>query len=251
MDSMLKDTIVAIEVAAGLALGLAITWLSVRGKSDASDSMVARAAEDGRHGLPARKYHPVHVAIHWFVVFVMAQLLTRGALIMVNIPNSNPEKVDALRAHSLAGVLVLVLMLARLVLLKTTRLPQPASAPTPFLQRVKHFVHPALYVSIFVQVFAGLGLAYQAELPRIFFLHEGSLPKTFWIYPLRTVHYLNSRLLIGLIGLHIAGALYHTLIMRDGLLQRMSFSRRLGGANGAIELARAALKPLPVDDPSR
>jgi cytochrome b561 len=190
------------------------------------------------------------VAIHWFVVFVMAQLLTRGALIMVNTPNSSPEKVDALRAHSFAGILLLALMLLRLVLLKTTRRPPPVAGPTSFLDRVKRFVHPALYFSIFVQVFAGLGMAYQADLPRLFFLQQGNLPDSFWIYPLRTVHYLNSRLLMVLIALHIAGALYHTLVMRDGLLRRMSFGRRFGGTNAA-EPASPALGALPADDPSR
>jgi cytochrome b561 len=71
-------------------------------------------------------------------------------------------------------------------------------------------------------------MAFQADLLRIFFLHEGSLPATFWIYPLRTVHYVNSRVLMGLIGLHLAGALYHTFISRDGLLRRMTFGNRFG-----------------------
>jgi cytochrome b561 len=31
---------------------------------------------------------------------------------------------------------------------------------------------------------------------------------------------------MGLIALHVAGALYHTLILRDGLLRRMFFGRR-------------------------
>jgi len=30
-----------------------------------------------------------------------------------------------------------------------------------------------------------------------------------------------------LIALHVAGALYHTVILRDGLLRRMGFGRRV------------------------
>jgi hypothetical protein len=40
------------------------------------------------------------------------------------------------------------------------------------------------------------------------------------------VHYAFSRLLMGLIALHIAGALYHVVIRRDRLLRRMWFGRR-------------------------
>jgi cytochrome b561 len=54
----------------------------------------------------------------------------------------------------------------------------------------------------------------------------GALPKDFWVYPVRTVHYAFSRLLMALIALHIAGALYHTFILKDGLLRRMFFGRR-------------------------
>ena len=42
----------------------------------------------------------------------------------------------------------------------------------------------------------------------------------------RTVHYVVSRVLITLIALHIIAALYHALILRDGLLGRMFFGRR-------------------------
>jgi cytochrome b561 len=189
-------------------------------------AMQQGTSNEGEARSSAAKYHPVHVAIHWFIAFAMAQLLLRGAFIMVNVPNSSPEKITALRAHMFAGSLVLVLMILRVVLVNTTRLPPSAKGPTPMLTRVKKIVHPLLYVSIFIQALAGLGMAYQADLPSVIFLHQGALPPSFWIYPLRTVHYVNSRILMGLIALHLSGALYHTFVLRDGLLRRMSFGRR-------------------------
>lgn len=252
MNLTLRDSVVLIEIVAGLALALAITWLSLRDRPSIAGRARQEVIAGGNEGRPARKYHPVHVAIHWFVVFAMAQLLTRGALIMVDIPNSDPEKVGALRAHALAGTSVFVLMLVRLVLLKTTRLPRPAHGPTPFLDAVKRIVHPTLYLSIFVQVLAGFVIAIEADLPRLFFLQQGALPETFWIYRLRTVHYLNSRLLMVLIALHLAGALYHTLVKRDGPLRRMSFGGRLDGPLGAVKPVHApSLVAQPADDPSR
>jgi cytochrome b561 len=174
-----------------------------------------------------RKYHPVIVLLHWFVAFAMAQLLIRGAFIIVNIPNDDPAKIDRLRTHMVFGTLVLVVMLARLILRNTTRRPEPASPGNPFLNRLKKTVLPLLYVCVICQALAGLGLAFEAGLPAIVLAGHGALPPDFWVYPLRTVHYVNSRLLIALITLHVSGALYHTLILKDGLLRRMTIGRRV------------------------
>lgn len=107
----------------------AIGWYVARrasNKSGAADVRQSASSEGSSVGSSAAKYHPVHVLIHWFIAFAMAQLLLRGAFIMVNIPNTSPEKISALRAHMFAGSLVLVLMIVRLVLVNTTRLPAPA-----------------------------------------------------------------------------------------------------------------------------
>src|SRR4029077_10562637 len=74
------------------------------------------------------KYHPLFVLLHWAVAFAIANLLLRGALIMRYIPNSDPEKIDGLRAHMYAGTLVLTLMLIRLVVRRKTQLPPRATA---------------------------------------------------------------------------------------------------------------------------
>jgi len=76
------------------------------------------------------------------------------------------------------------------------------------------------------QALSGLVMALQTGLPGIVF-GGGILPADFWVYPIRSVHYLFSRMLMTLIALHIVGALYHTLVLRDGLLRRMWFGRRI------------------------
>ena len=73
---------------------------------------------------------------------------------------------------------------------------------------------------------SGVAMALQTKLPAIVLFGHGALPADFWVFPIRTVHYLFSRLLVALIALHVAGALYHTLILKDGLLRRMVFGRR-------------------------
>jgi cytochrome b561 len=97
--------------------------------------------------------------------------------------------------------------------------------------------------------FAGLGMAgsgifmaLQTGLPTIVFGSGGAVPADFWVFPIPTIHYLSSRLLMALIALHVAGALYHALILKDGLLRRMLFGRRVPAATGS---APALNEPLP------
>ncbi|HLI98496.1 MAG TPA: cytochrome b/b6 domain-containing protein [Bradyrhizobium sp.] len=173
------------------------------------------------------KYHPLLVLLHWFVAFALANLLLRGALIMRYIPNSDPEKIDGLRAHMYAGILVLTLMVIRLVVRRNTWHPPRATARNRHLDHLAWVSHRLLYVLVIAQALSGLYMALQTGLPGVLILGHGALPEDFWVFPVRSVHYLLSRLLMATIALHIAGALYHTFLLKDGLLRRMSFGRRI------------------------
>lgn len=203
------------EVLAVIAIGAAAAWYFVRRR---------------RRGLATEraspKYHPLFVVIHWAVAFAVANLLLRGALIMRYIPNSDPEKIDGLRAHMYAGTLVFVLMLIRLLVRRKTPLPPRATARNRRLDWLARTSHRLLYVLVLAQALSGLYMAVQTGLPDVLILGRGTLPEDFWVFSIRSVHYLVSRLLMATIALHITGALYHTFILKDGLLRRMSFGRR-------------------------
>jgi cytochrome b561 len=178
------------------------------------------------------RYHPLLVVLHWILAVLIIAALALGALVMAKMPNGSPMKIEALRSHMIGGAIILVLMLARLALRVSTEHPRPASAGHKLLDRLAFVSHRMLYVVVLGQAFSGLVLALQTGLPWIVF-GAGVLPPDFWVYPIRTVHYLLSRVLMTLIGLHIAGALYHTLLLRDGLLRRMFFGRRFVAARDA------------------
>jgi cytochrome b561 len=226
----IEEILVVIAIVAGAAW-----YLSRRLRS---------GAETGR---PAPKYHPFFVLIHWFVAFAIANLLLRGALIMRYIPNSDPEKVDGLRAHMYAGTLVLVLMLIRLVVRRKTQLPPRATARNRNLDWLAKASHRLLYVLVLGQALSGLTMAVQTGLPDALILGRGTLPEDFWVFSIRSVHYLISRLLMATIALHLAGAMYHTFILRDGLLRRMSFGRRAMAHETTIEGAHAAGAAQPAN----
>jgi cytochrome b561 len=172
------------------------------------------------------RYHPLLVALHWILAFLIIAALALGALVMAKMPNTDPTKIEALRSHMIGGTLILVLMLVRLVARIRTQHPATPSTGNAILDRLAWASHRLLYVAVLGQAFSGIYMALQTGLPGIIF-SGGALPADFWVYPIRTVHYLFSRLLMALIALHVAGALYHTLFLRDGLLRRMFFGRRV------------------------
>jgi cytochrome b561 len=184
------------------------------------------------------RYQPLLVVMHWLLALMIPVALAGGALVLVRIPNTDPMKVEALRQHVAGGLLLLVLMLIRLIVRVWTTHPARASTGRAGLDRMAWLSHRLLYALVLGQAASGLYLALQAGLPSVLFGGHGALPPDFWVFPIRRVHYVLSRLLMGLIALHVAGALYHTFILRDGLLRRMWFGRRVPASRESLASAR-------------
>jgi cytochrome b561 len=172
------------------------------------------------------RYHPVLVALHWLLAPLVIAALALGALVMAKMSNSDPQKLEALRAHMSGGTLILILMLTRLFVRRRTARPAAAATEHEWLDRLARLSHRLFYVAVIGMAGSGMVMALQTRLPWVTFLDQGTLPADFWAFPIRYVHYGFSRLLMALIALHVTGALYHTLVLRDGLLKRMLFGRR-------------------------
>jgi cytochrome b561 len=118
-------------------------------------------------------------------------------------------------------------MLARLVLRARTAHPAPARTGHLLLDRLAWGSHRLFYLLVVGMAASGIATAIEADLPAIVFAGQGTLPPDLWVFTPRAIHYVFSRALMLLIALHVAGALYHTVILRDGLLRRMGFGRRV------------------------
>jgi cytochrome b561 len=173
------------------------------------------------------RYHPLLVVLHWTLAALVPVALALGTLVVAKIPNSDPMKSEALRGHMAGGLLILALMLLRLVIRISTDRPTPALTGNSLLDKLAWVSHRLLYLAVIGMAVAGLSLAIQSGILGILIGERPEMPADFWVYKLRSVHYLISRLLWGLIALHVAGALYHTWIRRDGLLLRMRFGARI------------------------
>jgi cytochrome b561 len=172
------------------------------------------------------RYHPALVVLHWALAFLIIAALALGALVMVKIPNASPMKLEALRSHMFGGMAIMVLMLLRLLLRTQTAHPAPANVGHPWLNRLAWASHRLFYVTVVAMAGSGIIMALQTGLFDTVFAGHGSVPADFWAFPIRWVHYLLSRILMALIAIHVVAALYHTAVLRDGLLGRMFFGRR-------------------------
>src|SRR5262245_7171509 len=181
------------------------------------------------------RYHPALVTLHWLLAVLIVAALALGALVLVKIPNTDPMKIEALRSHMTGGLIILGLMLVRLVVRSRSAHPAPASAGHPLLDRLAWASHRMFYVTIIAMASSGMIMALQTGLFDSVFFGHGQVPADFWVYSIRSVHYALSRLLMALVALHIVAALYHALVLRDGLLGRMFFGRR--------KIAQSSLAP--------
>jgi cytochrome b561 len=76
-------------------------------------------------------------------------------------------------------------------------------------------------------VLTGLASALGAGLfPIVYGGAAKTLPPELADLPQRAAHGIIATLLVALIALHIAAALYHQFILKDGLLRRMWFGKR-------------------------
>src|SRR5262249_21315603 len=91
------------------------------------------------------RYHPLLVALHWFLAVLIFAALALGALVMAKMPNTEPMKIEALRSHMAGGGAILLLMLVRLFVRTRTTHPAAASAGHPALDRLAWLSHRLFY----------------------------------------------------------------------------------------------------------
>ncbi|MDR3220406.1 MAG: cytochrome b/b6 domain-containing protein [Candidatus Accumulibacter sp.] len=172
-----------------------------------------------------KRHHPLIRVLHWLIASLVVAALLMSALVMSGIPDDSPEKIDALRRHMSTGVLVFILTLLRFVMRSNTRKPPPLSSGMAWADWLARAVHRLFDVLILTMVGSGVSMALLAGLPRVVFLGYGRLPDLNDL-PLLAVHRYTAMILFAFFLLHLGGAFFHQIILRDNLIARMGFSLR-------------------------
>ena len=171
------------------------------------------------------RYHPLLVALHWLMALMMLLALTGGTLLQ-SLPNEDPNKAGALAGHMTFGLVIGSLLLLRFGVRLATAHPPKATTGNAFLDRIGQATHLVFYVLILGMVMSGMATAQSYGLFDIAFSGSGEpLPPVFDNGP-RAAHGIFATALMALIALHIAAALYHQVMLKDGLLRRMWFGAR-------------------------
>ncbi len=174
-----------------------------------------------------QRYHPVLVALHWLMALMILVSLAAGGLILANMPADSPDKVTALGGHMIFGMAIGLLLILRLITRLRSAQPPKARTGNALLDRIGGWTHWGFYALIAGMVLTGLATALGAGLfPIVYGGAAETLPPDLALLPQRVAHGYIATLLVALIALHVAAAIYHQLVLKDHLLRRMWFRRR-------------------------
>ncbi|MBV8604664.1 MAG: cytochrome b [Pelomonas sp.] len=168
------------------------------------------------------RYSLVAIAFHWLLALAIVICFCVG-LYMADLPFSI-TRLKLFNWHKWAGISILALSALRLLWRLTHR--PPADPPMPLWQaRAAHLTHGLLYLFFFAVPLAGWAYSSAAGYPIVWF---GKIPLPDLVAPdkqlaetLEQVHALLAYGLAGLVVMHVAAAVQHHFIKRDGLIRRM------------------------------
>lgn len=205
-----------------------------------------------------QRYTAVAIALHWAIALLIIGMIAVGWIMDAMPGGPGSPKVAIIQIHKSVGITILLLTIARIIWRIMN--PPPAEPPMPKWQSLlASGVHILLYVLMIAMPLTGWIMA-SAEISqhdtRYFWTVEMYVPGIPGL-PAETregiaegfeqVHGNLAWVIIGLLVLHVAGAVKHQFIDKDGLLARMApglFGRTAGpvdNGQGAIWAFGAAV----------
>ncbi len=176
--------------------------------------------------MPARnsasRYGYVAQTLHWAIVALLIVQVTLGK-IADDLPRGL-EKLAILARHKSFGITILGLALVRLAWRWIDR-PPPRPAMPRWQQLAANLNHWALYALLFAMPLSGWMMSSASNYPVSWFglaqLPDLVGPDHALKERLEDLHHRLAWALYALAGLHVAAALKHQFVDRDGLLMRM------------------------------
>lgn len=152
-------------------------------------------------------YSRAQIALHWVVFLMIAfQFIASDAMSQAwrAVVKGQETGFDPLvAAHVFVGGGVLLLVLWRLVLRLSRGVPPLPKEEPPVMKMIAHLTHWTLYALMIVTPISG-AMAWFGG-----------------VKPAAEAHEVLKTLLMILIGLHVAGALYHQFVLKTNIMARM------------------------------
>ena len=174
------------------------------------------------------KFTKKTVALHWIVAIVFIALLIIGIYMVEN------EAYELYGIHKSVGVIILLFAIYRVIWRMSNGFPKPLGSPSPSMHKLAKFVHYLLIIGTILMPISGIimsamggygvavfGLELVAANPDPSNPMEMIAINESIAFIAHTVHGLGGNILMLAVILHIAGALKHHIIDKDGTLKRM------------------------------
>jgi len=176
----------------------------------------------------ARRYNRTAIILHWIVAAAILAQLAFGWFLR-ELPRQTPERAYAINLHKSTGMVIALLVLARLAW-RVSHQPPPWPIGMPEWQQVAAFLtHALLYAAIIIMPLSGW-VATNLSPRGIRFFNlvmlaplGPDLPQAYRV--LNGVHRVFAWVLVSLIVLHVLAALKHALTAGDNVFMRMWFGK--------------------------
>jgi len=167
------------------------------------------------------RFTPLQRTLHWFMALCILSMLFIGVGMASTVA---PEYLTLVAIHKPLGIAILVLALLRLVVrLRSGAPPLPLDLPEP-IKLAAHLSHYALYALMIAMPLLGWAMLSAGAYPVVVWglrlppiaPHSDSLHTALW-----NAHFYLAFVFFALILMHIAAALFHALVRRDGVFEAM------------------------------
>jgi len=164
-----------------------------------------------------QRFTPLQRLLHWLMAVCILAMLFIGVGMVSTV---KPKYLTLVSIHKPLGIAILALALVRLaVRLRYGTPPLPADLPEP-MKLAAQLSHYALYVLMIGMPLLGWGMLSAlfggVHLPAILPQSDG-LHTLLW-----NAHFYLAFVFFALILLHLAAALFHALVRRDGVFDAMA-----------------------------
>jgi cytochrome b561 len=170
----------------------------------------------------SKRFTPLQRTLHWLMAVCILAMLFIGVGMASTVAQSN---LTLVAIHKPLGIAILILAFVRLAVRgRYGAPPLPADLPEP-LKLAAYLSHCALYALMIAMPLIGWAMLSAAGYP-------ATLWPSFWLPPIApqsaslhtalwNAHFYLAFLFFALILMHLAAALFHALIRRDGVFDAM------------------------------
>lgn len=164
--------------------------------------------------------------LHWIMAICILAMLFIGVGMVSTVM---PKYVPLLATHKTLGIAILVLALIRLVVRVVYGAPAlPANMPEP-MKLAAHLSHVGLYALMIAMPLIGWGMMSAGGYPVVLYGHvilPAILPQSAALHTLLwNAHFYLAFAFFAVVLIHVAAALFHALVRRDGVFESMATLR--------------------------